>query len=222
MTFIQHWRFTALGSLRGEACSMGLSGAGTITTPVAGFGNFTTLTNVCTAARAPWVTFLGQLASYFGTTAKWTDLKVQEWDTTGQISGAAQVPFTSPVGGTGTVHLPDFLAVVVTLQTDIPRRLARGRLYVPMLSAVACSQGQLTSTDTQTINNSTQTLINALNVDTTLEGAWTGFRCVIASAAGAGQNTHISRVRTNSLIDTQRRRQNTTPAAFQSVANITP
>lgn len=207
-----HYRLTVNGTVYGEKCSFGLSLAGDQTGWPA-VNNFASVGEAANQCVPDVTTFLNSLSTQFGTSCKWQGLRVAGIDENGKTTALAEKVFASEIVGTGTSALPGYLAQVATLLTDRPGRAFRGRIYLPFLNSGSFSSaGQVGTTVHQATSQAVATLITNLNNAPGLDAVWGSFQCVIASGVGTGNNTVIKSVRVNSLLETQRRRANETPA----------
>lgn len=118
----------------------------------------------------------------------------QPADRQGVSSGAA-------IPGAGTASLPPQCSCVVTLQTGLPGRSQRGRIYWPLCGG-GVTVAQRSSLVTQTTANAFADLL--ANWGTLLEN--NTLRPVVASEA-TGNLTVVSSVRVDNIVDTQRRRR---------------
>lgn len=106
--------------------------------------------------------------------------------------------------GTGSINLPPATSIVASLQTGLPGRSARGRLYWPALGlSVNGANGGINPTTAQALATQTAAMLAMA------ENQWTGpapiFSCVWS---GTKQDAYaITAVRVGSQLDSQRRRR---------------
>lgn len=109
-------------------------------------------------------------------------------------------------GSAASQPLPNQAAVVVSLLTALSGRTHRGRMYIPQLSK-NLTAGQLATADVDAICTAVKNYIAALN------GSVGGYSVAVASTVSAAL-THVTSVRVDSKVDTQRRRAKSTAVAY--------
>lgn len=116
----------------------------------------------------------------------------------------------SHAGSQATNALPNQCCVVTTLLTGRPGRSYRGRMYLP-LTGPGLTAGQLSSSDCTTIATGMKTFFDAIN------GGAGGYSVAVISSRQSAM-TSVVAVRVDSIVDTQRRRtQSSTPLAAVTV-----
>jgi len=145
----------------------------------------------------PNPTLYGDAVSVTGCTASYIN-------DAGQSVVIAKSTFASPNKALGTAKMPPQTSLVTTLQTNVPGRQARGRLYWPYLALTIDSTTLRVSSATQLqIASSTAAWLQDL------EDAYPGSESVqsaVISMTG-GTATPITSVRVGDVLDTQRRRR---------------
>lgn len=124
----------------------------------------------------------------------------------------ADAPINVPGSSGSTSLLPDQLAVVVGLRTDMAGRRHMGRVYLPITAWGLSSQAQLSTADCTGLAGWFAQFIRALN------GNIGSQRVGVLSQAGA-TFTPVTSVKVDSKLDTQRRR--TKRASVNSVGTAT-
>lgn len=155
---------------------------------------------------------LGQLS--------YTGVKVYVFHPGTSKAYAAAVSPVAPVAGTGAAQGGGlFTSLCVSLLSDTVGRSARGRIYIPF--TVACSGGQFTSGNLTTANTATKALIDSINA-----ADWTSFNVtskrVSVASLTKGLNYTITRLRCDSVPDTQHRRTDKLIATNTATATVAP
>nr|CRY96100.1 hypothetical protein [uncultured prokaryote] len=117
---------------------------------------------------------------------------------------ASERVLAAPRPGEGPPNLPGQISVVTTLQTNVPGRRARGRLYWPFLSLSPQSTDlRLSASAAAAIAGATAAWIQAV------ADAWPGPEAVVPAVVSqvGGTATPIVSVRVGDVFDTQRRRR---------------
>lgn len=115
---------------------------------------------------------------------------------------AAGTSSNAAVASTVTTGYPQ-IAVVATLQTYVPGARARGRMYLPGQAAnVQAGTSQLSATEAQAYATSIANFLSLVRTRT-LQGSL--LTPIVKSFTG--QQTAITQVRVDTVVDTQRRRR---------------
>lgn len=171
------------------------------------------LTLAMTDSGAPWGTSGIQNINSAGVTYK--GAKVYHYMTGGPAASfqGESINLTPPAGTAGAQTMPDQCAVCVSLLTEASGRQNRGRMYLPINSATLPASGQLgTGTNTQ--------YVTALKVY--LQKATfriPGSSIVVMSNVGS-HTTGVTRLRADTIVDTQRRRTNKLVPVGINVQNL--
>lgn len=112
------------------------------------------------------------------------------------------------ISGTGSALMPAYVAMVTSLRSSNPSRAGRGRFYLPVTLATACSSSanQFGSGATGVVNGAAKTLIDSLNAMTT-PAEITSHRVAVRSAS-SNAALDVVRIVTDSVPDHQSRRGN--------------
>lgn len=113
--------------------------------------------------------------------------------------GAAAI---APVAGTSGTALPNYVAMCVSLLSNMPGKSGRGRMYLPATgAAIAAATGQYSSTLTAILTNLASYLDGINAVLSPLPGSPSGACAVVSNTHGL--MNPVTSIRTDSLPDTQ-------------------
>jgi hypothetical protein len=146
------------------------------------------------------------MASCLADTTDYRDVILYDIDpVTGRTSTAAQATFAPNTGGIDNAHLPSEVALAVTLNTGIPGRRNRGRVFLGGLSTSLVDQttGRCKSARAATIAQAVAKFLQASRDQT---GDIDAFRAVVYSRVGQ-VTSPITRVTVGDVMDVQRRRR---------------
>jgi hypothetical protein len=181
------------------------------------------------AIRTAWTTFFQSTGAAIGNLWKTDNVKVAQVGTDGKtnLSNVVYAPYGTPiVGGNAAAAFPPQIALVASLENAGARGLAaKGRMYLPGVSAAVNGSGQIATAGVTGITTAMKTFLDAVNA-----AAPTGERVILASQGrrvkqpdgsyavtpGTAVNADVNRVRVGSVYDTQRRRRNQLVEAYQS------
>lgn len=146
-------------------------------------------------------------------------LEFVKWNTIG-TDGRYLMPYTilteidpAVPMGSGTSGHVNQAALVVTLETGVPRGLAnRGRLYLPLPRAAVGSTGRITSSLVSGMATQMRDLLDDLN------GIATTSRVCVASGVREGAIRPVTSVRVGDVIDTMRSRRAQVGEFYSSAA----
>lgn len=131
----------------------------------------------------------------------------------GTASFQARYDGFTPQGGEGTGQAPSYAACCVSLIGNGAGRHNRGRVYCPA-DAAALSNHQIAAADVSTVVSGVRDLIDRLN------GSTIAGEDVTIGIAAAATFVPVSRVRADSLLDTQRPRADREPADATHSDNV--
>lgn len=139
----------------------------------------------------------------------------------GQIHASSQGEwlYGSGVPGSSGQYMPDYVALVQSLRSDVPGRSGRGRMYVPCTGVVCGTDNQADNTTVGDYATATSTLITALNAFTDVPDNLTSMKIVVPSHSKAQVND-VATVIVDSKIDVQRRREDKIVATHTAVATV--
>lgn len=165
------------------------------------------------AALSPGTNLLASMSTLLQITGARVEVRDDANDALLAISTAQR---TSSLAGTGSVVMPPQCAQVYSLRTNTPGSSGRGRLYWPCLGSTLASNGRMSS-GTVTAN---ATAMKAYLV--AIQGALaTAFPTIGFDPAVRSRLTkttpHVVRIQVGDVIDTQRRRRDNFPEAYQTV-----
>lgn len=130
----------------------------------------------------------------------------------------AEFTYATPIAGFATGKAPYECAVVATLETGYSGRRSRGRVYVPG-DGVSTGTHQINQAACDEVANGIAAVINAVNASTAPSGTGNPF-VVVSGAGGTGPQHLVTRVRVDSKVDVQRRRQNKVVATATSTVAV--
>lgn len=130
----------------------------------------------------------------------------------------AEFTYATPKAGFATGKAPYECAVVATLETGYSGRKSRGRVYVPG-DGVSTGTHQINQAACDEVANGIAAVINAINASTVPGDVGNPF-VVVSGAGGTGPQHLVTRVRVDSKVDVQRRRQNKVVATATSTVAI--
>lgn len=137
-------------------------------------------------------------------------------DVTDGLIGISVQQSASATGGTGSLRLPMQAAIVCSLRTNSPGGSGRGRNYWPALGATLDTQGRLSTPTALGIANDFKTYYAAMA--SALATNFTGISFNLAVRSKETKSTpHVVRLQVGNVIDTQRRRRDAVPEAYQTV-----
>lgn len=123
------------------------------------------------------------------------------------------------VPGTGTTRLPPYSALCVTLKTNGFGRSYRGRSYIPFTAGTLGADGQASSGQCSSLATNYIAFINAMVAIAVPGAAGDELQPAVLSVA-KGLLSNISSVKVDSLVDTQRGRQNRATASSTATASL--
>jgi hypothetical protein len=123
----------------------------------------------------------------------------------------------SPLSGTGTATKPSQTAMVFSLRTDTPGASGRGRIYWPACNAAMLTTFRALDTQVTNVMNNMKTYLTAMESALVTAFPLIGFDLAVRSKT-TGTTPHVNRMRVGDVLDTQRRRRDNLPEAYQQVA----
>lgn len=131
----------------------------------------------------------------------WTYDQYDAYQYAGGSQAAVQATLpTGPYAGTGTVHVPNQVCLVATLETGLPGRSYRGRMYFPITGISITSDSKVLETDAQGLANGLATSFGSFNP--------LGDGKVVVSSLRQGATHPVTQIKVDTVPDTQRRRVN--------------
>lgn len=211
MPYAEHVRVTFRGSMPGsEIWTTNLN-----LDITAGNGNSDAfLEDLAELAVTIWTTFHSASSAGFSTVVFFERVDTYFIGSNGRAIRQGTAAPASPVGGVGTITMPNQIAVVASLRTGQPGRARRGRMYLPMLAQDLNTDGRWPATNRDSALALTGAMLNAFSG--TSIGSVTFIVCV-ASGVGVGANYPVTSVQMGRVFDTQRRRRNQLVEAPASV-----
>lgn len=134
----------------------------------------------------------------------------------------AQTVRTPVVGGGGGPTLPAYCSLVASYRTSLPGRSGRGRSYFPLTSAALGSGDlQAPAATAQAVSNAYAAMLTSINSANPTGSGTTKLECVVASFT-KGLATPITGIVTDTVPDTQHRREDKLGATAVTSAIVTP
>jgi len=122
---------------------------------------------------------------------------------------------TTAASGAAAMSLPPQSALVVSLRTDTPGGSGRGRLYWPCLATSLDAAGKVNSTTILSFMTDMKAYLAGIKND--LAGAFPAGAFDLAVRFKTTHTTpHVTRLQVGNVIDTQRRRRDNLPEAYQT------
>lgn len=157
-----------------------------------------------------------EMRGYMSSACRITNVRVEQYGTTGRLAAAAEAQPTSPFVGGGTLRLPTSAAIVLSLRTGKPGRSFRGRLFWPAMAAgLDTTTGRVTATSTGLLAGQAASMLEGLAslfpVDT-----YEARSVVYSRTLGSDEN--VTAVAVGDVIDSQRGRRD----AYQETYSVAP
>lgn len=183
----------------------------TASNPVASQAAFQTLT---TAGAAVIQGLVSAGKAFIDAAAGYDSIKAYYY---GPIVGApalfiATAPLTAGTGTAAAAVNPLQACIVATLQTSVPTRRTRGRMYLP-ITGRPLTNHQITSAECLTLSSAVATMFNGMNLLTPAQLS------VVASEAGGTVQPVLS-VKVDSRVDIQRRRAESETVLFSQSSTV--
>ena len=161
-------------------------------------------------------TFYTAMDPYISGYTSLTWSKVAIIGTDGKYTRApASRPIVGQSGGSGVNQMPNQVALVLSMQTDVwGKRAKNGRIYLAGLSMSLDDSGRIIVSEQQAIVGIFRKFIEDLN-EAASRWVFPG-HVVVASAVGAGQIEPVARVRVGRVLDTIRSRRTSQEEAYVS------
>jgi hypothetical protein len=152
----------------------------------------------------------------WSTSTLYTGCQVEARSSTGVLESLADVPRATTVPGSGGGALPFQAAAVVSLRTNFVGARGRGRLYLPATGVnLGASSLRIDPTVLSSALDGVKTWLSGIEaaVEVTLSAA------PLSVWSRTGFGTHgVTKILMGDVVDTQRRRRDTAPEAYQERA----
>jgi len=146
-----------------------------------------------------------------------TGARVEVRDSAGDALQAVSTAIkSSPVSGTGTAFMPAQAAFVTSLRTDTPGPSGRGRLYWPCVGMSISSSLRINNPSTTTLNTAMKTYLTAIRA-ALVAGVPGAVYDLAVRSRKTGTSPHVTRLQIGDVVDTQRRRRDRMPEAYNTV-----
>lgn len=168
------------------------------------FATQATLDTYATAVRGKVDTWVTSIKTYWSSTYVYNGVKCSHYDPGQLVPNFVSVPTVTAQQGTGSAILPSFTALVASLRTANPRRVGRGRMYVPINKDTEQTDGEASAA--AALNYAQQTATMLTGVNTLVPGFGAGVSSCCVYSAVDGFTRAITRVVCDSKYDVQHRR----------------
>lgn len=173
------------------------------------------LDTLTTDAATLWNVQSALLQGFCYAGVSWQQVKSYYYDGTGPGAALQSVkPLLANAGTQITGGSPIDTCLVVSLRTGLPGRTKRGRMYLPLHSAVSATSGQVPAATCTAFSNAVAGTFNSWN------GAHPGFVSVVSRTSTS--SAAVTQCQTNSVTDVQRRRENKLVPNNNALATVTP
>jgi len=124
---------------------------------------------------------------------------------------------TTPTPGTPVLSQAPQTAIVASLRTSTPGGSGRGRLYWPAMGATLNTNGRLVTPTSVNFAGDMVTYLNSIRDILATNFPLIGFNLAVRSKA-TRSTPHVTRIQVGNVLDTQRRRRDSLPESYASVA----
>jgi hypothetical protein len=202
-------KFVTYGDINGaQSWSFGIwTGVATTGTPTS-----TDLNNALTVINTPLTAFWNTYKTKNLATVRLLGFKAYFYPTGSAVATLVAQQAITPAPGTGTQGTSPRNALVVSLLTGSSGRSYRGRFYVPYTGVISGSNLQAVSSDVDAVANGAAALLGSMKT-AALGGPWGNCPPRVRSEK-LGLGLIVTSIKTDSLIDTQRRREDKLSAAY--------
>jgi len=167
------------------------------------------------AALTPGTNLLAALSSQLTVSGARVEVRNDSDDALIAISNAVRSP---ALVGTGTVVSPPQSAIVISLRTNTPGGSGRGRMYWPFIGlGVSTTTGRIPAATVTNVMGGMKTYLNAIRGVLATNFPTIGFDTAVRSRA-THTTPHVVRLQCGDVVDTQRRRRDHLPEAYQQIA----
>lgn len=198
-------RYQVQGTIGGiQDFSYGLS----FQTTLPGSPSYANLVTWLGQVQIPYATYAGAIAVMSSTAVSYLTHRVEYYDGGQRAALVANGALGAAVVGTGSPTNSSRAALVASLITDRPGRSFMGRVYVPCLNPAIQATTRVDASRGALLRTSLRAFIlaiEALPLPTSLGSV--AIDAVVASRT-LGSSQSITALRTDDLLDTQRRREN--------------
>lgn len=163
-------------------------------------------------------TWWGSMKFFNSAGTRYTQLGGYYYPAGSAVATISSIKPVTPVVGTGTFYQSPRNALVVSLLTGHSGRSYRGRAYVPMTAAQTDTTLQALATGVDSCALAHQTLLTALNA-VSLAPHWGNAPTRVRSEK-LGIASIITSIKVDSLIDTQRRREDKLTAIYSKTRSV--
>jgi hypothetical protein len=161
------------------------------------------------------------LRTLMSSTGFLTGYRLEGRDEDESLLGVSEGLYGAPVPGLGTYSKTNQAAMVISLRTSTPGARGRGRLYWPAVGASASSTtGRLSNPTTSDIANGASALLELISSIIDANAGvfpWTDVILGVRSLSDHQTRT-VTRLQVGDIIDTQRRRRDTLPENYLTIA----
>jgi hypothetical protein len=158
------------------------------------------------------------LRTYMSTEASLTGCRLEvRDDATDDLIAISISNRVTPLAGTSVAAKPAQTAIVFSLRTDTPGGSGRGRMYWPCLGGALDSTLRLNATQVTAALTGMVSYVHAMEAALATAFPTIGFDLAVRSKT-TKTTPHVVRMQVGNVPDTQRRRRDALPEAYQSAA----
>jgi hypothetical protein len=137
-------------------------------------------------------------------------------DVSDELLGLSIQGSSTASAGTSVPVMPPQSAIVCSIRTATPGASGRGRIYWPAMGTVIGADGRLSSANVTAILADFKTYL--LGMRSALTTAWPTIGFDLAVRSKTTKTTpHAVRIQVGNVVDTQRRRRDSIPEAYQTL-----
>jgi hypothetical protein len=167
---------------------------------------------IAIAAIVPGSSLLTMMSSSMSITG----IRLEARDSTSDaLIGTAQAIKATAQAGTGVPKLPAQAATVISLRTDTPGGVGRGRLFWPALGNTIGSDLRMSTPSPNSVLTDMKAYLLAIRSALATAYPTIGFDLAVRSKT-THTTPHVTRLQVGNVIDTQRRRRDTYPEVYSS------
>jgi hypothetical protein len=165
------------------------------------------------AALSPGATLLGMLSTGMSITGARVEVRD---DATDALIGISIATRTTALAGTGAATMPPQCAWVVSLRTNTPGGSGRGRVYWPLMDATLNSSGRIPTAEVTAGLSAMRLYLTAIRDALATAFPTIGYNLAVRSRTQLA-TPHVVRIQAGDVVDTQRRRRDALPEAYQTL-----
>ena len=138
-------------------------------------------------------------------------------DTDDHLIGLSEQNRPTPMVGASSVKLTAQSAIVCSIRTDTPGPSGRGRIYWPAMGVTIDANSRMSSPTNTAMVTAFSTYFHAIEGVLATNFPTIGFDLAVRSRS-THTTPHATRLQVGNVVDTQRRRRDTLPEAYATLA----